>query len=60
MLSILINAIVVVAIVFTTAFSLWTFIDTKRKYSMNEFNNSKINRLDEANKRYKEKTRLGK
>ncbi len=60
MLSILVNAIAVIAVVLTAAFSLWTFIDTKRKYSMSAFNESKKNRLDEARKRYKEKTRLGK
>nr|PMF43162.1 hypothetical protein BCV14_19925 [Vibrio cyclitrophicus] len=60
MLNILINAITIIAVASTVIFSVWTFIDTKRKYSMNAFNESKKSRSDKSLERYKEKTRLGK
>ncbi|EGR3300060.1 hypothetical protein CGH87_05325 [Vibrio parahaemolyticus] len=60
MLSILISAIGIIAVILTVTFSVWTFIDTKRKYSIDAFNESKKERLSAALKRHKDKTRLGK
>ncbi|EGR1568043.1 hypothetical protein D6L37_16415 [Vibrio parahaemolyticus] len=60
MLSILINVITMIAIVSTAIFCIWTIIDTKRKYSMNEFNESRQARSTKAKEHFKDKTRLGK
>lgn len=49
-----------IAIVSTAIFCIWTIIDTKRKYSMNEFNESRQARSTKAKEHFKDKTRLGK
>jgi hypothetical protein len=58
MLNILINTIIIITIISTFIFTIWTVIDTRRKYSIKDFNESRKTRLKEAQKRYNNNTRL--
>jgi uncharacterized membrane protein (DUF106 family) len=58
MLNILINTIIIITIIYTFIFTIWTVIDTRRKHSIKDFNKSRKTRLKEAQKRYNNNTRL--
>ncbi|MEZ8657723.1 hypothetical protein AB6D68_01275 [Vibrio cyclitrophicus] len=57
---IFINGIMFIVVVATLIFAAWTYIDTKRKYSHQEFIADTKQKKQEAHKRFKERTRLGK
>ncbi|NOH95327.1 hypothetical protein [Vibrio sp. 99-70-13A1] len=57
---ILINGITFIVVVATLIFAVWTYIDTKRQYSHQEFIADTTQKKQEAHKRFKERTRLGK
>lgn len=60
MLNLLVQAITFFAVVATIVFTIWTYIDTRRKYSTQEFIKTRKFKYKKAEKRFKNKTRLGK
>ncbi|CDT91357.1 hypothetical protein VDIAB_230056 [Vibrio diabolicus] len=60
MISLVIYGITILAIIATAIFSIWTYVDTNRKYSMEDFTESRKIKNLEAENRFKDKTRLGK
>ncbi|EKO3388749.1 hypothetical protein OMA37_000512 [Vibrio fluvialis] len=58
--TIIISGLTFIAVIATLIFSVWTFVDTKRRYSHQQFlKNIEQDRI-EADKRFKKRTRLGK
>ncbi len=60
MITLVIYAVTILAILATAIFSIWTYVDTNRKYSIQDFTESRKIKNLEAEKRFKDKTRLGK
>ncbi|ROO49144.1 hypothetical protein EDB56_11366 [Vibrio crassostreae] len=60
LIDILISGITFIAITSTLIFSAWTYIDTRRKYSLHEFFANTKQKRKEARERFKERTRLEK
>lgn len=60
MLNLLVSTITILAVFATVVFSIWTIVDTHRKYSLQDFVERKSTKKEEAEKRFKNKTRLGK
>lgn len=56
----LIGVLSFIAIAATLAFSVWTYIDTKRKYSHEKFSERRKQEHKEARERFKKRTKLGK
>lgn len=57
---ILISVITFIAVIATIIFSAWTYIDTKRKYSHQQFLEERKKDHKEARERFKKRTMLGK
>jgi len=57
--NVLISGITFIAVIATLIFSVWTYIDTKRKYSHDQFIQEREQKRKEADERFKKRTRLG-
>ncbi len=60
MLNLLVSTITILSVCATVVFSVWTIVDTRRKYSHQDFVERRTTKKEEAEKRFKNKTRLGK
>lgn len=58
--SILIYGLTAIAVIATLIFAIWTFVDTRRKYSHQNFLISRHAKQLKAEERFKNKTRLRK
>lgn len=54
MISLFIYGITILAVLATAVFSIWTYVDTNRKYSHQEFIESRAEKLTLSEKRFKD------
>ncbi|MDD9154578.1 hypothetical protein PVK64_00050 [Aliivibrio sp. S4TY2] len=58
--NIIISGITFIAIIAVIIFSVWSIIDTRRKYSYQTFIQERQQEHNDAKERFKKRTRLGK
>ncbi|EPW7001992.1 hypothetical protein ACWO06_001020 [Vibrio parahaemolyticus] len=60
MLDIIVSSLTIIAAVTGIGIAIWSYLDTKRRYSHQEFLKEIEQNNKDADKRFKERTRLGK
>ncbi|OCH13783.1 hypothetical protein A6E05_05610 [Aliivibrio sp. 1S165] len=58
--NIIISGITLFAVLAGLGIAIWSYLDTRRKFSHNEFIEDRKQQRKEAQERFKDKTRLGK
>lgn len=60
MLDIIITIVSIVGAILGIGVAIWSFFDTKRKYSYEQFAEERKKKREDADKRFKERSRVGK